>query len=289
MSNNKNNKKAKKPDPVNPRSIMVQKVAVIVVGIILIVTVLYFAGYIPHPSISKSSQPAFTAPTSIPWGSFTEISNQNFAGSGAENIYFITWVGCPIGASISWSLNYTLSHYQGVSNIKTDGHYSDPNEKEEIASLPGLLFLDSLSYTSSITGAKVSFYPVYMYNETLFAYASNNTAISQSDLVSAGMSVVNSSVPSGIASLVYKYTNLVNISNLSPYTPSAFLSNPNHMNTVLVITGSFGTYMLNGQLYPPAYIHGISYKDLEGAQADGFSGYPYIATGAQTIESILSK
>ena len=288
MSNNKNKKKH---EPVKPKSNVLPKIMVIVIGAVLIVTVLYFAGYLPLPHFNSSNtgQSNFTAPTSIPWGSFTEISNKNFAGSGQENVYFISWVGCPIGASISWSLNYTFYHYQGVTNVKTEGHYSDPNEAGNAASLPGLLFLDSFSYTNSNTGIKVSFYPVYMYNETLFAYASNNTPIASSNLISAGMSVVNSSVPSGISSLVYKYTNLVNISNLSPHTPSAFLRSPYKINTVLVITGSFGTYMLNGQLYTPTNIHGISYTTLEDAQGNGFSGYPYIASGASTIESILSK
>jgi len=61
------------------------------------------------------------------------------------------------------------------------------------------------------------------------------------------------------------------------------------MNTVLVITGSFGTYMLNGQLYTPTNIHGISYAALEDAQGSGYSGYPYISSGALTIENIISK
>jgi hypothetical protein len=61
------------------------------------------------------------------------------------------------------------------------------------------------------------------------------------------------------------------------------------MNTVLVITRSFGTYILNGQLYPPSTIYGIDYQDLETVQTDGFSQYLYIANGAHAIESILSK
>ena len=286
MSNNKNKKK---PEPVKPKSNVLPKIVVIVIGVVLIVTVLYFAGYLPHFNSGNTNQQNFTAPTSIPWGSFTEISNKNFAGSGQENVYFISWVGCPIGAAISWSLNYTFYHYQGVTNVKTKGHYSDPNEKGNAASLPGLLFMDSFSYTNHDTGVKVFFYPVYMYNETLYAYASNNTHIASSNLVSAGLSVVNSSVPPGISSLVYKYTNLIDISNLAPHTPSALLSTPHHMNTVLVITGSFGTYMLNGQLYTPTNIHGVTITALEDAQANGFSGYPYIASGASTIESILNK
>lgn len=283
-----NNKGRKKPGSVEPESKVIQKIVVIVIGVVLIITVLYFAGLLPHINSTESTHPSFTAPTSISWGKFTEISNENFAGAGQEDIYFITWVGCPIGASISWSLNYTFYHYQGVTNVKTEGHYSDPNEAGDLARLPGLLFLDSFSYTNQNTGIKVSFYPVYMYNENLSTYASNTTHIAKSNLVSAGLSVVNSSVPSGISSLVYKYTNLVNINNLSPNTPSAFLSTPHHMNTVLVITGSFGTYMLNGQLYTPTDIHGISYTTLEEEQASGYASRPYITNGAQTINNVLS-
>ena len=287
MSNNKNKKK---PEPVKPKSETISKVIVVVIGAVLIATVLYFGGYFPDFHSTSSTQPGFSAPTSIPWGSFTEISNKNLAGSGKENIYFISWVGCPIGASISWSLNYTFYHYQGVTNVKTEGHYSDPNEASNVASLPGLIFLDSFSYTNSNTGVKVSFYPVYMYNESLYFYASNNTTIASSNLVSAGMSVVNSSVPSDISSLVYKYTNLVDISNLAPYTPSAFLSTPHHMNTVLVITGSFGTYMLNGQLYPPTEIKNKTLQELENVQSNNYaSHYSYIVTGAQTINSLMNS
>lgn len=287
MSNSKTkkNNKAKTPPP-KPQTKTLPKVIVIVVGVVLIVTVLYFGGYIPHFHSGNTNQPNFVAPTSITWGSFTEISNQNFAGSGQENIYFVSWIGCPIGASLSWALNYTFSHYQGVTNVRTEGHYSDPNEAGDAASLPGLLFMDSFSYNQN--GIKLSFYPVYMYNETLFGYANNNTPIPSSNLVSAGLSVVNSSVPPGISSLVYKYTNLVNVS-ISPYHPSAFLSTPHHMNTVLVITGDFGTYMLNGPIFSPTSLSGVSYQTLENAQGNGFSGYPYIVSAASEINNIISK
>jgi hypothetical protein len=278
------NKNKKKPEPVKQKSSVIPKIVVVVIGVALIVTVLYFAGYLPHFNSANNNQPIFTPPTSIPWGSFTEISNTNFAGSGQENIYFITWVGCPIGASVSWSLNYALSQY--VSNTHATPHYSDPNEGS-LASLPGLLFSDSFTFTHN--GEKVLFDPVYMYNETLFGYASNNTPIASSNLISAGMSVVNSSVPAGISSLVYKYTNMVNISNLSPYTPSAYLGTPHHMNTVLVITGSFGTYMLNGQIYNPLNIKGIPYQDLVNAESNGYASYSYIAQGANTIINIINK
>jgi hypothetical protein len=279
-----NNKSKKPPQPVKRKTSVIPKIVVVVIVIVLIITALYFAGYLPHFNSTSNNQPGFTPPTSIPWGSFIEISNKNFAGSGQENIYFITWVGCPIGASISWSLNYALSQY--VSNTYVTPHYSDPNEGS-LASLPGLLFSDSFTFTHN--GEKVLFDPVYMYNETLFAYASNNTPIASSNLISAGMSVVNSSVPSGISSLVYKYTNLVNINNLSPYTPSATLSTPHHMNTVLVITGSFGTYMLNGQLYNPINIKGVLYQDLVNAESNGYASYSYIAQGANTINNIIYK
>ena len=286
MSNAKNKKNKKNKAPPKPESKLVPKIFVIVIGVALIVTVLYIGGYFPHFHSDSKVKSNFIAPTTINWGSFTEISNQNFAGSGQENIYFVSWIGCPIGASLSWAINYTFAHYQGVDNIITFGHLSDPNEAGDAANIPGLLFNDSFSYTQS--GLKVSFYPVYMYSETLFSYASNNTPIANSSLVSAGLSVVNSSVPSGISSLIYKYTNLVDVS-ISPYQPSAFLSTPHHMNTVLVITGSFGTYMLNGPIFSPTDLYGTSYQTLENAQNNGFSGYPYIVSAASEINNIITK
>ncbi|MHB1471952.1 MAG: DUF929 family protein [Thermoplasmataceae archaeon] len=286
MSNNKNKKK---PEPVKPNSNVLPKIMVIVIGAVLIVTVLYFAGYLPLPHFNSSNtgQSNFTAPTSIPWGSFTEISNKNFAGSGQENIYFISWVGCPIGASVSWSLNYALS--QNVNNTYATPHYSDPTEGK-LASLPGLLFSDSFTFKHN--GEKVLFDPVYMYNETLFGYANNNTPIESSNLVSAGLSVVNSSspsIPTGILNLIYKYTNVVKINNMPKNVPSAYLGDPPHMNTVLVITGAFGTYMLNGQIYDPLNIKGIQYQDLINAESNGYASYSYIAQGANTILSIINK
>jgi hypothetical protein len=286
MSNGKTKQNNKNKAPPKPQPKTLPKIIVVVVGVVLVFTALYIGGYIPHFHSDSKVTSNFTAPTTINWGTFTQISNQNFAGSGQENIYFVSWIGCPIGASLSWALNYTFSHYQGVTNVKTEGHYSDPNEAGDAASLPGLLFMDAFSYNQN--GIKVSFFPVYMYNETLFGYASNNTPIESSNLVSAGLSVVNSSVPSGISSLVYKYTNLVGVS-ISPYKPSAFLSTPNHMNTVLVITGSFGTYMLNGPIYSPTDLHGTSYQSLENAQNNGFSGYPYIVSAASEINNIITK
>lgn len=282
-----NNKGRKKPDSVEPESKVIQKIVVIVIGIVLIITVLYFAGLLPHLNSTESTQPSFTAPTSISWGKFTEISNENFAGAGQEDIYFITWVGCPIGASVSWSLNYALS--QIVNNTFVTPHYSDPNEGK-LASLPGLLFSDSFTFTNN--GKKVLFDPVYMYNETLFGYANNNTPIKSTNLISAGLSVVNSSSPpisTGILNLIYKYTNVVKINNTQQNVPSAYLGNPPHMNTVLVITGTFGTYMLNGQIYDPLNIKGIPYQELINSEGNGYASYSYIAQGANTILNIINK
>ena len=288
MSNSKTkkNNKAKTPPP-KLQTKTLPKVIVIVVGVVLIVTVLYFGGYIPHFHSGNTNQPNFVAPTSIPWGTFTEISSQNFAGSGAENIYYISWVGCPIGASVSWSLNYALS--QMVNNTYVTAHTSDPNEGS-LASLPGLLFNDVFTFTHN--GEKILFDPVYMYNETLFGYASNNSPIDSSDLVSAGLSVVNSSspaIPTGILNLIYEYTTVFKINNMPSDVPSAYLGSPPHVNTVLVITGNFGTYMLNGQIYNPLDIKSISYETLENAEGNGYADYSFIAQGASTITSIINK
>jgi hypothetical protein len=284
MSNSKNKKNI---PPAKPESKTLPKLIVIAVGIVLIVTVLYFGGYIPHFHTDKTTQSNFVAPTSIPWGVFTEISNQNFAGSGAENIYYISWIGCPIGASVSWSLNYALS--QMVNNTYVTPHYSDPDEGS-LANLPGLLFNDAFSFKHN--GENVLFDPVYMYNETLNGYAKNNSPIAGSDLVSAGLSVVNNSLPAlpyGISNLIYEYTTVFKINNMPSDVPSAYLGTPPHVNTVLVITGNFGTYMLNGQIYNPLNIKGITYQALESGENNGYSSYSYIDQGASTITNIINK
>ena len=236
---------------------------VIVVGAIFIFSVLIGTGiiHIGQPSTSPSSN-KFTPPSQIPYGnSFVEISNQDYAGQNAVSIYFDSWIGCPIGAANSWVIYGTLSNY-GLNMISdVIYHYSDPNEAS-VPNLPGILFNSGISFSTQ--GINVHFIPLYIYNETLYGYPYSNAPISQSDLLSVGYQESNSSssFPNGIAHLIYEYTAVIPTEGTNA-KPSAYLGFPPHVNTVMIITGKDGTFMVNGPFYSPSNINGQTDSFME--------------------------
>jgi hypothetical protein len=242
---------------------LVERISVLIVGAVVILSVLIISGIIPlNFSSQNHSSSSFTPPTQIPYGgSFVEISNQDFAGQNSVGIYFDSWIGCPIGAANSWAIYGTLSSY--VSNIATfvSYHYSDPNEAS-VPNLPGILFNQGFEFNEN--GINVKFVPLYMYNETLYGYPYTNNPISPGQVLSVGYQETNSSgsFPAPIAHLVYEYTAVIPVSGYGGKA-SAYLGTPPHVNTVLIISGKAGTFMLNGPFYSPANIKGLSDSYME--------------------------
>jgi hypothetical protein len=242
---------------------LVERISVLIVGAIVILSVLIISGIIPLDFSSQShSGASFTPPSQIPYGgSFVEISNMDLAGQNTVGIYFDSWIGCPIGAANSWVIYGTLSSY--VNNLATfvSYHYSDPNEGS-VANIPGILFKGGFEFNES--GISVKFTPLYMYNETLFGYPYTNTPIVSGQVLSVGYQETNSSgsFPASIAHLVYEYTAVIPVLG-SHGIASAYLGKPPHVNTVLIISGKAGTFMLNGPFYSPANLKGLSYSYME--------------------------
>ena len=213
---------------------------VVVVAVIASVGGLFGLHIIKFPSLSPGS--SFTAPSVTPWGSGEQISNSNFGSN--VHIYYISWYGCPFGATDSWPFYIALNQFLNT-NLSAHGwvitHESlngdvDPNT-------PGLLFT-SFSYKS------VVFTPVYVYNQTMTGTPSNGSI--SGGLVSGGLKEINASVPASIASLEYKYLYVL---PLSGYSTSSFLHfKLPHVNTNIIITGPNGAWLFNGPIYNPSIL-----------------------------------
>ena len=110
----------------------------------------------------------------------------------------------------------------------------------------------------------------------------SNTPIPSSQLVSTGESEINASgLPSAITSLAYKYTAVV---PTNQGKPSAYLGNPAHVNTVLIITGPSGTWMLNGPYFDPTYLLSYTYQYLQS----NYNGVNPIVNEMSAINSQLN-
>ncbi|BCU66614.1 hypothetical protein HS7_00510 [Sulfolobales archaeon HS-7] len=179
--------------------------------------------------------PHNAAASSIEFGTFYKVSNQDYAPPGKVYVYFVSWQGCPIGASYSWPLYIALSHF-GKLNVTLN--YSDPQEAEA-PNLPMLLF------TGFTSNSSVNFVPIYLYNRYMNA-TPNGTPIT-GNLVTYGLEELKGEVPLPIYNIVKNYTTELDINdNGQILQPSAYDGSPPHINTVLVITGPGGTYIING-------------------------------------------
>jgi hypothetical protein len=219
---------------------------VVVVAVIASVGGLFGLHIIKFPSLSLGS--SFTAPSVTPWRGSEQISNSNFGSN--IHIYYISWFGCPFGATDSWAFYIALNQYLNT-NLSAHGwvitHESlngdlDPNT-------PGLLFNTSFSYKN------VVFTPVYVYNQTMTGTPTNNNFTI--GLVAEGLKEINATVPASIASLEYKYLYVLptNISLINNHPISSFLHfKLPHVNTNIIITGPNGAWLFNGPIYNPSIL-----------------------------------
>lgn len=182
-----------------------------------------------------------------PFFQFTKVSDQDYAPSGKVEVYLISWIGCPFGASDSWGLYIALSHY-GVFNVTPN--YSDLEQvpispQNTIAGkVPGLIFN---SFTSN---SSVEFHPIYLLGRIFPSNSSaslpNGTIItySGSSLVSFELNELQKLAPSWVYNLVYEYQ----ISTPFPgnNVGIAYLGHPPHIASTIIITGPNGTWMMIG-------------------------------------------
>jgi hypothetical protein len=197
------------------------KWTVIVAAIIIIIVVL------------AVTNPFFKPPQSISAGSYYKVSDSDLLSNGSSGVYFLSWIGCPIGATDSWAIYYGINSTENISS-HVQLHTADPSDvySNETTGQPGLLFTGDFSFTDS--GHKVTFYPLYMYNETMSGTTANKPI--NGSLVSYGLSLVNLTYPSAVAAIFNKY--------------ASDISYDNHLTTTVLITGPHGSYIFNSYMYP---------------------------------------
>ncbi|MEM0139586.1 MAG: DUF929 family protein, partial [Ferroplasma sp.] len=204
------------------KSFKVTVVLAILVIAIVMVAVLY-------PYIAP-----FNAPSSITADKYYEISNKDVLSNGSSAVYFISWYGCPIGATDSWALYYAMNSSTNIYNhVKLHQAYKDDIYGNGTAGQPGLLFNGDFAFKYNST--TFNFYPLYMYNETMTGTISNGTI--SGTLASYGLSLINRTYPAPVAKIFNKYASDITYDN--------------HLETTFLITGPHGTYMLNAFMYQP--------------------------------------
>ena len=214
----------------------------------------------------------FTQPTHLNWGSFTQISNSNFGNE--TNIYYVSWIGCPIGAADSWAFYVSLSNVGNISKY-VQPHYSDPNDSAP--NTPGLIFSD-------FQLTDVVFHSYYVYNEFMNE-TTNGIKFNQTSALNVGISELSGLLPSSIYKIEYNA-----IENIPTSGGPGDGSSPtglylDHVNTNIIITGSKGAWVLNGPLYNPTTLAGMNSSELL------FTAYSNsaITNGAQQVTSTINS
>lgn len=208
----------------------------------------------------------------IQWGSFTKISSQNYGD--VTHIYYISWLGCPIGAADSWAFYLALSQYGNISSSVTP-HHSDPNDQP--ANVPGLLF-------GNFTVGGIVFSPYYVYNQYLNVSISG-IPLTRSNTVQVGLGELQSSLPAQIFTLEKSAMQTAPTEGM-PGAPYAMPSSTylGHINTNIIITGSKGAWILNGPLYSPSGITSYTPQQL----LQDAASVQAIQAAANQVSGILS-
>lgn len=238
---------------------------IIVAGTIVVVILLIIAVF--HPFTPRA-----TMPGALQWGTFTKLSDQNFGNS--INIYYVSWNGCPIGAADSWAFYVALTALGNMSGYSTP-HYSDPADNP--ASLPGLIF------SNGFASGGVILHSYYLYNEYLNV-STNGIQLTKSNTVSVGMGELKASLPSNIYSLEYSCMEKIPTSGIGSFAPTPSALKLNHINTNVIITGPHGAWILNGPLFNPGNLSGMSSTEL---MTGAFSN-SNIVSSASDVSAIIS-
>ncbi|BCU70468.1 DUF929 domain-containing protein [Stygiolobus caldivivus] len=186
--------------------------------------------------------PYLLYPIEVPLNSFIKVSNQDLAQAGISCIIFISWYGCPFGAADSWVLYAFLSHY---GKIYYNFSYSDPYDV--YPNTPSLIFL-SFKPNSSI-----HFRFLYLYNRYLNATASGSQI---SNYIQYGLNQIQKDFPN-YYKLIKEYV-VEKWAQGGFFQAAAYMGNPPHIPTLILISGDKGTYLLIGYMYNPSFIQGMS-------------------------------
>ncbi len=189
-------------------------------------------------------------PSSITSDKYYKISNNDLLPHGKSGVFFLSWIGCPIGATDSWAIYDGISQKNNISS-HVEYHTADPKDIYSNSSgtvgQPGLLFRGNFTFTEN--GKTFTFYPLYMYNETMTGTVKNATITGT--FASYGLSLINSTYPGSVAKMFNKYASNITYDN--------------HLTTTFIITGPGGTYIFNSFMYNPKNELGSgTYSDVSG-------------------------
>ena len=176
------------------------------------------------------TNPFFIPPSGIESNKYYKISEYDLINGNKYAVYYVSWYGCPIGAADSWSLYYAMN---STENIYKDVQLHTSSSTDIFADNPGLIFKDNITF--NYKSKVITFYPLYLYNQTLTGTVNNKT-ISGSK-IAYGFSIINKTFPARVASEFYKYRGNITYDE--------------HIETTMIITGPRGGYIYQGLLYNP--------------------------------------
>lgn len=205
-------------------------------------------------------------PGEVPLNTFFKTSNQ---GSEYTCILFISWYGCPFGATDSWVLLDFLSHFGKLTYNIT---YSDPNDI--YPNTPGVIF------TSFIPNSTVHFKFIYLYNKYLNASA-NGSVIN--NYVDYGLKVIQNEAPQYF-SIIKEYVTQ-NWASGSFFQAVAYMGNPPHIPSLIIVSGKKGTYMLIGHIISPQLLTSYNATYL----LSHYSQLTFIQQGAEELQQIVNE
>ncbi len=206
---------------------------------------------------------------------FIKINNKGYTNN--VTVYLVSWLGCPFGASLSWPLYDTLTHF---GNVSAEPHYSI-DEADIGGYVPGLIF------TGYEPNSTVSFHFIYLYNQYLNA-SPNGT--SMKNLVSGGLEELKAYSPSWVYQIIYKYdVEDSDIFTGFSFVAPAYMGSPPHIPTTLIITGPNGTWILIG------YLNQLSPSSLALSSNEGsinmnhLLSSPLVRNASTEINSIINE
>ena len=270
---------------------------IVLVVVLVVILMLPSIKSVVNPSSSSSGFPLFQ---------MLKVSNTDYASGNSVEVYFISWLGCPYGASDSWALYEALSHY---GQINATPIYSDSegipeyvNSFQTITSeVPGLQFTSPFKPNST-----VQFHFIYLIGR-IFTNNNSFSLLNGTILTYSGDSIVNfelnelkQEAPSWVYNLITQYQ--INENPPGSTEPIAYEGNPPHIASTIIITGPKGTYMMIGydqsanynEMTPPAVLaqSGLTPQQIfQGLKNNDLPPqvYDVINSEAQQILSIIQN
>ena len=201
--------------------------------------------------------------SSIPWGKVFLASKT--VTSPTVKVYYISWLGCPIGATDSWALFEALS---SKANMSGDISFHTSSPTDVFPNTPGLIF-------ENFTGNGFSLQSIYVYGNSINLTSKGGNY--QGTAIDYSNNILRNELPNSIYDLEINLTEKVPLQGNG--VPSAYLSVDPHLNTNIIITNKNGTFMVNGPLYSPSLLQGLTPNVLY----DNLSQYAFINSASREL------